>query len=209
MRDDAPDERSQCAELPAIDFHSPGRFAVHNPQAELAEPLPWEPAPFLLGESAELQRFSTPLEIRQHALALLQQATRTVCIYSPDLEPWLYHPGSIQLACARLLLAHPRNHLRILVGDPARAVKEGHRLLHLARRLTSNLHIRRLNPEYPDDSGAYAIVDGCGLLSRPKPDQYTGYALYRDPARVRLRQAQFDKAWDHGLSDANLRSFLL
>src|SRR5690606_29753028 len=112
MRDDAPDERSQCAELPAIDFHSPGRFAVHNPQAELAEPLPWEPAPFLLGESAELQRFSTPLEIRQHALALLQQATRTVCIYSPDLEPWLYHHGSIQQACARLLLAHPRNQLR-------------------------------------------------------------------------------------------------
>ncbi|MBE7377040.1 DUF7931 domain-containing protein [Pseudomonas lopnurensis] len=209
MNDDAPDERSERAEHPAIDFRSPGRFVVHNPQSDLPQPLPWEPAPLRLGEATELQRFSEPSAIRQHALAMLQQAKRSLCIYTPDLEPWLYHHSSIQQACTRLLLAHPRNQLRILVGDPARATKEGHRLLQLARRLTSNLHVRRLNPAYPEEGGAYIIVDDCGLLSRPQADQYIGYALYRDFAGVRLHQARFDKAWDHGLSDANLRSFLL
>lgn len=140
---------------------------------------------------------------------MLQQATRALCIYSTDLEPWLYHHSSIQQACTRLLLAHPRNQLRILVADPTRAVKEGHRLLQLARRLTSNVHIRKLHPDYPEPNGTYLLADDCGLLERPKADQYAGYALYRDPARVRIRQAEFDKAWDHGQSDANLRSFLL
>lgn len=209
MSDSAPDESSDLAELPAIDFHSPGRFAVHNPQADLPEPLAWRAATFELGQDTELQRFSEPNEVRQHALAMLQQATRSLCIYSTDLEPWLYHHSSVQQACTRLLLAHPRNRLRILIGDPTRAIKEGHRLLQLARRLTSNVHIRKLNPDYPEQSGAYLIADDCGLLQRPKADQYADYALYHDPARVRIRQAEFDKAWEHGLADANLRSFLL
>lgn len=209
MSDSAPDESSDQAELPAIDFHSPGRFAVHNPQADLPEPLAWRAAAFELGQDTELQRFSEPNEVRQHALAMLQQATRSLCIYSTDLEPWLYHHSSVQQACTRLLLAHPRNRLRILIGDPTRAIKEGHRLLQLARRLTSNVHIRKLNPDYPEQSGAYLIADDCGLLQRPKADQYAGYALYHDLARVRIRQAEFDRAWEHGLADANLRSFLL
>lgn len=209
MSNNAPDERIDQAELPAIDFHSPGRFALHNPQTEIPEPQGWDAAPFLLGQHTSLQRFSKPTEVREHALAMLQQANRSVCICSTDLEPWLYHHSSVQQACTRLLLAHPRNQLRILIGDPSRAVKEGNRLLQLARRLTSSLHIRKLNPDYPEPGGAYLIADDCGLLERPKVDQYTGYALYSDLARVRVRQAEFDKAWEHGLSDANLRSFLL
>ncbi|EWC40351.1 hypothetical protein [Stutzerimonas stutzeri] len=202
MSDNAPDERIDQTELPAIDFHSPGRFAVHNPQA-------WEAAPFQLGQDTTMQRFSEPSEVRRHALAMLQQATRTLCIYSPDLEPWLYHHSSVQQACTRLLLAHPRNQLRILVGDPTRAVKEGHYLLQLARRLTSSVHIRKLNPDFPGQSDTYLIADDCALLERPSAEQYDGHAWYRDLARVRGRQAEFDKAWAHGLSDANLRSFLL
>lgn len=209
MSDDVPEERSEQIELPAIDFHSPGRFAVHNPPTDLPEPEAWMAAAFLLGQDVGIQRFDKASEVRQHALAMLQQASRSVCIYSTDLEPWLYHHSSIQHACTRLLLAHPRNQLRILVGDPTRAVRDGHRFLQLARRLTSNAHIRKLNPDYPEQNGTYLIVDNCGLLERPKTDQYAGFALYHDPARVRIRQSEFDKAWDHGLSDANLRSFLL
>ena len=204
-----PIDTPDSIELAAIEFESPGRFAVHNPQSVTPDAAQWEPAPFILGQHQDLQRFSQPQEARAHVLALIQQAQRSLCLYSDDLEPWLYHHSSIQQACTRLLLAHPRNQLRILVADPTRAVKEGHRLLQLARRLTSNVHIRKLHPDYPEPNGTYLLADDCGLLERPKADQYAGYALYRDPARVRIRQAEFDKAWDHGQSDANLRSFLL
>ena len=209
MSDSAPDESSDQAELPAIDFHSPGRFAVHNPQADLPEPLAWQAAAFELGQNTELQRFSEPNEVRRHALAMLQQATRSLCIYSTDLEPWLYHHSSVQQACTRFLLSSPRVRLRILLRDPTRAVKDGHRLLTLSRRLSSNLHIRKLNPDYPSDELAYLIADDRGLLLRPELDQQAGYALYADPARVRQRQAQFDQAWDTSITDPDLRSFLL
>ncbi|MCH3011664.1 hypothetical protein K3W89_14895, partial [Listeria monocytogenes] len=81
----------------------------------------WEPAPFRLGEHEPLERFAHPPEARAHALALLPQARRSLCLHSPDLESWLYHHSSSQEACTRFLLANPRNRLRILVGDSAQA----------------------------------------------------------------------------------------
>ncbi|TLX56131.1 histone acetyltransferase HPA2 [Stutzerimonas nosocomialis] len=209
MSEYVPEDTEPLDELPAIEFESPGRFAINNPAPDVPEPERWEPAPFVLGTTEALQRFTLPEQIRPHALAMLQQARRSLCLYTPDLEPWLYHHSSIQQACSQFLLAHPRNRLRILVGDSSRAVKDGHRLLNLARRLTSNLHIRKINPDYPASDPAFLLADTSGLILRPELDSYGGYALYRDPGRVRLRQAEFDRAWDSSLSDPDLRSFLL
>jgi hypothetical protein len=210
--ENAPSEPTDCPEpleLPAIEFQSPGRFAVHNPASPSGDSPQAEPAPFVLGEHEPLERFSQPEQARAHALALLQQAQRSLCIYSHDLEPWLYHHSSVQEACTRFLLASPKNQLRILLRDPSRAAKEGHRLLSLSRRLSSNLHIRKLHPDYPNESLAFLLADDRGMLLLPEPGQTSGYALYQDPGRNRLRRAQFDQAWDTSITDADLRSFLL
>ncbi len=210
MNEDALEHADEAGDLPAIEFDSPGRFDIHNPETGPASPAAaWEAAPFVLGEHDAPQRFASLEQARAHALALLEQARRTLCIYTPDLEPWLYHHSQIQAVCQRFLIAHPRNRLRILIGDVTRAVKEGNRLLTLARRLSSNCHIRKLNPDYPNEEAAYLLADTSGLLFRPEPEQYAGYALYNHPGRVRVRQAAFDQAWDSSLSDPDLRSFLL
>ena len=202
-------EQQEPIELPAIEFQSPGRFAVHNPGTDSPDRPEVEPAPFTLGEHTALERFSQPEHARAHALALLQQAQRSLCIYSHDLEPWLYHHSSVQDACTRFLLTSPRHQLRILLRDSSRAVKEGHRLLTLARRLSSNLKIRKLRPDYPSEELAFLLVDDRGLLLMPEIGQPNGYALYQDPGRNRQRRAQFDHAWDTSVTDADLRSFLL
>lgn len=212
MNPDAPSDATEShepAELPAIEFQSPGRFAVRNPEPAPGENPQAEPAPFILGEHLALERFDQPEMARAHALAMFQQAQRSLCIYSADLDPWLYHHSSIQEACTRFLLASPKNRLRILVKDISRAVKQGHRLLGLSRRLSSNLHIRLLHPDYPSEEVAFLLADDRGLLLRPEPEQFAGYALYQDPARVRLRQAQFDQAWQTSITAPDVRSFLL
>lgn len=196
-------------DLPAIEFESPGRFSLHNPPSPNADVTPLEPAPFTLGQNRQVQHFSNQQDARAHALALLQQAQRSLCLYSADLEPWLYHHSSMQAACTNFLLANPRNQLRILLRDTTLAVKHGHRLLTLARRLPSNCQIRKLHPDYPSETLNFLLADECGLLLRPEPSQYAGYACYQDPANVRLRRAQFEQAWSTSISDADLRSFLL
>lgn len=209
MNIDDPDHSDAALELAAIEFLSPGRFAIDNPSAVQTPPEPWQAAPFVLGQTLGVQRFESSDSARQHALALLGQAHRSLSLYSPDFEPLLYNHSSIQQACVRFLLAHPRNRLRVLLDDASRAVKQGHRLLGLARRLSSNMQIRKRHPEYPVQSGAFLVADACGALVRPEPDQNGGYALYSDPGRARQLQRQFDTAWDHSLSDPDLRSFLI
>ncbi|WP_375738252.1 histone acetyltransferase HPA2 [Pseudomonas boanensis] len=209
MKKNAPETAENDVESASIEFQSSGRFTVYNPSPSQPDSQGWEPAPHVLGEHQAMERFSSPEQARAHALALLQQARRSLCLYTPDLEPWLYHNSSIQDACTRFLLADPKNQMRILVRDPSRATKEGHRLLHLSRRLSSNLHIRRLNPNHPSEERAYLLADDRGLLLRPEPGQFAGYTLYNDPGRTRLQQIRFDQAWDLSISDPNLQSFLL
>lgn len=196
-------------DLPDIEFQSPGRFPIANPAAPALPAADCQPAPFQLGVEPALQRFELPDEARAHALALISQARRSLCIYSHDLEPWLYHRAAIQRACTDFLLASPNNRLRILLADPTRAVREGHRLLNLARRLSSNCHIRKLHPDYPIQAETFLLADRHGLLLQPKPELQSGIVFYNDAGRVRLRQAQFDQAWDVSLIDPDLRSFLL
>lgn len=195
---------------PAIDFRSPGRFAIHNPPRPDGEPgSPMEPAPFVLGQHEAVERSDSPAQLRSHALALILQAHRSLCLYTPDLEPWLYDQRAIAEACSRLLRAHPRNRLRILLRDSALVVRNGHALLRLARQLPSNCQIRRLSPEYPADDLAYLLVDDCGLLLRPAPLLPAGQIHYQERGRVRQLQRQFDQAWETAGGDPNLRSFLL
>ncbi|WP_407681476.1 DUF7931 domain-containing protein [Pseudomonas mangrovi] len=197
------------APLPEIEFESPGRFAIHNPPSEVVsadEPIA---APFRLGEPTPLQRFSLATDASAHALALLQQARRSLCIYSDDLDPWLYNNRATLDACSKFLLASPKNRLRILIRDPSRLIRDGHRLLSLSRKLSSSCWIRKMNPDYPAEEMAFLLADGRGLLMRPDPGETAGYVLYEDLGRGRQCQGQFDQAWETSVSDPNLRSMLL
>ena len=193
-------------ELAAIEFESPGRYHLDKTQQPMPAKTPEASAP---EDRGALQVFDSREQARRHTLALFSQARHSLCLYSPDLEPWLYDQADIEHACKRFLLTHPRNRLRILLSDPTPAVKQGHRLLKLARRLTSSLQVRTLNAEYPVQPSAFLVVDHCGLLVRPEPERLAGYALYQSPGKARALRRQFDSAWEHSLSHPDLRSFLL
>lgn len=206
----APDsDNDHGNELPALDFRSPGRFAIHNPPSAGVEATVLEPAAFLLGQHERMEDCSGPEQLRSHALALIQQASRSLCLYTPDLEPWLYDQRAIAQACSQFLRAHPRNRLRILLRDSRRAVGDGHALLRLARQLSSNCLIRKLQPDYPADDIAFLLADDCGLLLRPTPALPSGQAHYKAAPRVRALQRQFDQAWNNSLNDPDLRNLLL
>lgn len=209
MSNDDPDRSKPEAELAAIEFTSPGRFSIANPPKVLAQLEAQDRLPLSLGLTKEIQLFETASEARRHLLTLISQARRSLSLYSPDFEPWLYNHSSIQQACIRFLLENPRNQLRVLLRDPSNAVRQGHQLLSLSRRLSSNMHIRKVHLDYPAQTEVFLIVDDCGMLVRPKPDEFRGYVLYSEPSRARQLQRQFNTSWEHSLSDPDMRSFLL
>ncbi|HHX35956.1 MAG TPA: histone acetyltransferase HPA2 [Gammaproteobacteria bacterium] len=207
----APDNKpvdDQELELPAIEFVAQGSFSIHNPNTSRPSSS-WEPADYLLGKQRELIKAHARDELRSHTLALLQQAQHSLCIYSPDLEHWLYNHSCIQQACSTLLLAHPKNSLRILLHDTSKIVREGHALLSLSHRLSSRCQIRKVNLEHEYSDDAWLIADDCGLLVRKAQQLSQGVVYYHDPARVQQSQRLFNAMWDVSHSDVNLRSMPL
>ena len=190
-----------------IDFASPGRFTIHNPLP--AEPDPVSAAIAGLDPSQNVQRFSGPAETIAFAQALLGRAQRSICLYSHDLEPWLYDNAATRELCTRFLLASPRNRLRILIRDTTLVVRDGHGLLNLSRRLPSLCHIRRMHPDYPSEESAFLLIDQQALLMRPDPRQPSGYVLPDAQARARQCLEAFEQAWQTSLIDPDLRSMLL
>lgn len=195
-------------ELPAIEFVAQGSFSIHNPDTSSA-PESWLAADHQLGGCRELLRAEGVDAVRSHTLALLQQAQHRLCIYSHDLEPWLYNHSCIAKACSILLLAHPKKTLRILLRDTTRITREGHVLLALSQRLISRCSIRKVNTEYDYADDAWLIADNCGLLVRKAQQLSHAVVYYNDPARVQQNQRLFNAMWDVSYSDVNLRSMPL
>ena len=209
MSSDDPEHSTSEPELAPIEFTSPGLFSFANPSDDLPRRAGQSRALSGADVMTGVRHFETASEARQHLLDLFGQARRSVSLYSPDFEPWLYSHRSVQQVCTRFLLDNPRNRLRVLLKDSSRAVKQGHQLVSLARRLSSGMQIRKTHPEYPAHPDVFLVVDDYAVLVRPKPSEFEGYVRYGDPGRARQLQRQFDAAWEHSLSDPDLRSFLL
>ena len=202
---DSPAVDDADLQLPPIEFVAQGTFSIHNPDNSGASTA-WPAAAYQLGEQRDLIQAENIEAVRSHSLALLQQAQQHLCIYSPDLEPWLYNHSCIQQACSQLLLAHPKNTLRILLRDTSRIVRDGHTLLTLSHRLSSRCTIRKVNFEHDYAEDAWLIADDCGLLARKTQQLHKGVVYYYDPARVQQSQRVFNAMWDVSQSDVNLRS---
>lgn len=145
--------------------------------------------------------------LREHSVRLIGQGRRQLCIQTPDLESALYDHAEVEAAIKRLLLGHPRHQLRILANDSASAVRQGHRLIALAQRLTSNLLIRR-PPVDQHPEGACLIVDDQALLRRTGSAP-NGFVRYGDRAAVKVQQQVFDRLWAISQPDMELRRMVL
>lgn len=203
-----PEPSTDDLTLPAIDFASPGRFRICNPEKPEPSEQSWQPAAQRIGEPGPVLHFNQPDELRAHLLALLQQARRQIQIYSQDFEPWLFHQRIVAQCCQQFLLAHRHNRLQVLLLESQTALNHSHLLLALSKRLPSQFEVRKAHPDYQMDSAHALLIDEQALLVRPHND-YCGIVQYCNAGRARQLGRAFDHAWQHASFDANLRSFLL
>ncbi|HWS27837.1 MAG TPA: GNAT family N-acetyltransferase, partial [Xanthomonadales bacterium] len=171
----------------AVPFYAQAGFVVDGPeylecdiphQGMLLDlPVPGAPGPVaasLLPAPPLAQRLSADRagELRDALLALLGGARHEVCIYSRDLEPPLYEDAQVLEAIRKVALSGRRAQVRILLQDTSRVVREGHRMVDLAQRLSSIVHLRRVSHEDATYPSAYVLTDGGGYLFRTFGDRF-------------------------------------
>ena len=162
-----------------------------------------------LGEDRGRIAISGKDEFRLACECLAQQARRQLDIFTHDLDAPLYDQKPFLDALKDLVTTSRHAQVRILLQDNNRAQKEGHRLIELARRLTSAVEIRRPYDDYLEYPDNFMIVDRTGFVHRELYTQYEGEVEFHDPVAANEWSKLFSDIWERSEQDTDLRRLYL
>lgn len=164
-----------------------------------------EASEYILGDHSDIIHLESMQDNRDVSMAMVQQAHRSIHIFTPDLDPHLYDtPGFVE-AIKNVAIHDSHSYVQILVKDSSRAVLHGHRLVELARRLSSHIHIRKTSIDYNEYNAAYLIADETGYIRRTNASRYEGVACFNNRNDCRHLINFFNTAWEKATPDPELR----
>jgi predicted GNAT family N-acyltransferase len=130
-------------------------------------------------------------------LQLLGETRHRLSIYMPLLGNDSYASAEELTELRRIAISGRGAQIRILLHDPAAALRNDHRLVALAQRLSSAIQIRM--PVEESDLAyisAYLLNDAGGYLFLPEADRPQGRAALHDRANQAPLQQHFDEVWE-------------
>ena len=156
----------------------------------------------------------TAIENREQALAavleLLAAARRDVCLYTRDLDADLLDNDAVLDAFKRIGVSGRGASVRIVVQQPAVPARDGHRLVNLARRLTSVFQIRTPDTEHDlHYASAFLVTDRRGYYFRALGSRYEGEAHTYAPGRQAQLLEYFNQVWERSTPSEELRQLNL
>ena len=138
---------------------------------------------------------STREEMKQAALEVVGEASRKVSIFTHDLEPGIYDNPEFLEIIKRMVLSQTYARIRVLIANPARAVKNGNNFVHLGRRLNTYIEFRHVREDLRSHAEAFCIADETALVYRLQADRWEGIVDTYEPAVAKLYSKMFDEIW--------------
>lgn len=209
-----------AAQTPAIPFYHRGGFETEGDEfsdagiphyqmtlnlARFKNPRPAAPPPEVSDEARVRDFFEGAAPFRDRATTLIAATERTLRVFSDSLDPLLYDHGALCDAVVELAARHPFCQVYILVRDTAQLGRQFHRLVATHQRLTSSVHLRKLNPERSSDYNDFVVSDEAGILRLQEPERHQGFSCRHDPAEARRLGNEFDALWESSLADPDIR----
>jgi len=160
---------------------------------------------YTLGQTDNIIHLERIEENRNTALAIAQQTKRTLHIVSYDLDPKIYNTAAFISAVRSIAVGSRRAKISILINDTSTVVTQGHRLIELARQLSSFIEIRKRHPQEQEFNEAYLIGDETALIYRKNGRRYEGFANFNDRGKCRQTLSDFNSAWEKSDPTPELR----
>jgi hypothetical protein len=165
--------------------------------------------PFRLGVSeGELIDLSSQQEKQFHCQNLTAQASHMIRIFTSDLDHDLYDQQDFIEILSRFARSSRFAEVRILLRNIEPAVKRGHAVLELSRRLSSKVTIRQLIEPTVSFNESYLLADSTGLFSHTAQRQ-RATANYNSRYRVKMLCESFDQHWQNAQLPEELRTLAL
>jgi predicted GNAT family N-acyltransferase len=159
----------------------------------------------ILGESRQFIRLTSREENRLAATHMVEQGKFTLKLFTPNLDPRIYDTNEFIEAVKKLALVSSRSKVYILIQDPTVVVTRGHRIVELARRISSHIFIHRASEDDQERIDSFMIVDEIGLIHRPHSDRYEGTVEFNNRGEARLLVKDFNDAWERSFPEPELR----
>ena len=161
---------------------------------------------YLLGETQQeilLDNSTDHITLTDH---MVNQAGRTIRIFTRDLDPVIYDRESFINECKRIALRSQYCRIEILAFESQRIIHKGHRLVDLARAISSRIEIRRPEKEYEKHLQSFITFDEKGYIYRTYMDRFEGIANYSDPREAHELEKLFKEIWIRSHVDPEMRS---
>jgi predicted GNAT family N-acyltransferase len=203
------------AQVSAIGFYEREEFVAYGEEFEDAG-LPHRAMRLTLpantDEAAPLRDIGVlPADARgetaEARLQLLRDARHRLSIYLPLLGNDAYASVEELAELRRIAISGRGAQIRILLHDPAAALRNDHRLVALAQRLSSAIQIR--TPVEEADLAyisAYLLNDAGGYLFLPEADRAQGRAARHDRASQAPLLQHFDEVWERAEPASELQA---
>ncbi|TXI83964.1 MAG: hypothetical protein E6Q40_10160 [Cupriavidus sp.] len=143
------------------------------------------------------------------ARQIVASARLDITLFSQGLDRRIYSSEEFIAPLQSFLLSHQRARLRVLVHTPALAMRTGHRLIELGRRLSSRIEFRELLPERKLMRKEFLIADETSLLIRESDDQLEARYYPHAPLLARDQRREFDTWWQESPPAAEFRDLKL
>lgn len=138
---------------------------------------------------------STQEEMRRAAIDVVREATRRVSIFTHDLEPGIYDDPDFLEVVKHLVLSQTYARIRVLIADPARAIKNGNAFVQLGRRLNTYIEFRHVREDLRTHPEAFCIADGTALVYRLQANRWEGIVDTYEPGIGKHYGSMFDEIW--------------
>jgi len=161
---------------------------------------------YILGAStSDASKVETRQENADAALALVKQCGLKLAIISHQLDPFVYDQTEFVEAIKQLALKGRYVDIRILTFEPTLIVRRGHKLVELARKLSSYIEIRKPSSQYKSFNEAVLIADEIGYLFRESAEQYRGKVNFNGRRESKHMLDVFNSMWETSKPDPNFR----
>ena len=161
---------------------------------------------YILGETEQEITLSTSADhilITDH---MAPQATRSIRIFTRDLDPAIFDRMEFVSACKNLALRSRYARIEILAFNSQRIIKRGHRLVDMVRAMSSRMEIRRPGKEFEKHVHSFVTFDEVGYIYRTYADRYEGIANYNRPREAREFEKLFSEMWLRSHVDTEMKS---
>lgn len=163
-----------------------------------------EEIPLVLGKTDRVIHCSNHQQAEPVISALILQATRSIAVWAPSLDPRVYNSSTINDALAHFAAAHHRNRATILIDDIKTSARQNPRLVSVCRRFTTFIQLKRYPDDYPPMEDYFVVVDQKGYYHQPQWTVPSGIACMYDRRKATQLHRHFQQHWEVGESPSEL-----